>query len=643
MRRGFCGCCGEQPAYEDRRTGAAKRGSLQKSMMDRMKRVGFLCFFSICLVFTADSCKQTGTIAGKPGSARSLGQSLDGVFSETARLVERGAVSFAFDQYCQEMFVESLEENALAAHFLISDPAEYGITFDQEDYVLDAGTLEDMQEEAKNCQEAIEELMAFDRSVLTRNQQLTYDTLLSYLEIQAAYLGTENMENLFAPDNTMCGILATNFEEFPFYDEEDVRQYLSFLESTHSYISQCLELTRHQAEQGYFMSDLVADQAIADCQSHYDNDGAVLRASFAEKLEGLGLEASVEKELLEKNEAYLQDSYLPACQEAVEVLTELKGSGTNGGGLCGYGERGSAYYAALVQEKTSSRITPEEVAELLEQEIETILDEMSGLSQEASRELLEYQPEFTDADQMIQFLLEQMEAEFPAPVTTSYQIGDLSKAAEGTSTAAYYMPCRIDDIHTNSIKVNNFMIGQDMRQMFLVIAHETFPGHLYQCTAFADQEDTPDVRKVLSFIGVTEGWAEYAKACAVRYLDMSPEAGHAAYLNDLLPYLMIARMDVGIHYEGWDLEDTAQFFSEYMEDSIIMALGFYYSVLGDPGQFLPYAVGAVKMNQLRERAEEELGDRFDAYAYHQWIGGIGITSFDVLEGELETWIAEMRE
>ena len=93
--------------------------------------------------------------------------------------MERGAVSFAFDQYCQEMFVESLEENALAAHFLISDPAEYGIAFDQEDYVLDAGTLEDMQEEAKNCQEAIEELMDFDRSVLTRNQQLTYDTLLS--------------------------------------------------------------------------------------------------------------------------------------------------------------------------------------------------------------------------------------------------------------------------------------------------------------------------------------------------------------------------------------------------------------------------------------------------------------------------------
>lgn len=604
-----------------------------------MKRFYGILICSICLLFAVGSCDKAGNFAGKTASAELGGQSFGELLPAAERLDGKGT-SREFERYCQELFTDTLEENAFSAHFLVSDPAQYGVEYSQEDYVLKAGTLEDLQEEAEECREAITELTAFDREALTESQQLTYDTLLAYLEIQAAYAGTENMENLFAPDNTVCGILATNFEEFPFYDQEDVWQYLSFLKSSYPYISQCLELTRQQAGQGYFMSDLVVERAIADCQSHYDNDSAVLQASFEEKLKVLGLEASTEKELIEKNQAYLRDYYLPACQEAVSVLTELKGSGTNEGGLCGYGEKGRAYYAALIQEKTSSRTTPEELARLLEEEIAALVEEASGVTKETAREALEYQPDFTDADQMIRFLVEQMEGEFPAPATTSYQIGDMSKAAEGTSAAAYYMLCRIDDIYTNSIKVNNSMLGQDMRQMYLVIAHETFPGHLYQRTAFVEQEDTPDVRKVLSFLGAVEGWAEYAKACAVNYLELSPAAGQAIYMDNLLPYLLAARVDVGVNYEGWNMEDTEQFLSEYVAESLLMALGFYYSVLGDPGEFLPYAVGAVKMNRLRESAEEGLGSQFDAYAYHQWILDVGVTSFDVMEEELATWMEE---
>lgn len=548
----------------------------------------------------------------------------------------------AFEQYCSEAFTENLKADAMSAHYLVSDPSRYGVTFEEEDYTLG----EFSWEEQETIAEGLEELKKFDRSLLTESQQLTYDTLLSYLEIKSAYLGTSDLINLFAPDAGVVFTLQTSFEEYTFQDETDVRRYLSLLKSVPAYMDSCLSMTKKQSEKGYFMSDRTADEAIEACMDHFEKDGALLVKIFEKKLDKLELSEPVRKELIDAHSDAIRNHYLPSFKKAADTLGTLKGSGKNEDGLCGFGEPGKRYYRALIMDYTSSTMTPEDVIEMLDRKISELMENASKIPGADFVHALEYQPDFTDVKAMVDYLIEHTGRDFPAPVTTSYELDDMSVPDEDTSFVAYYLKCRLDDVNHNSVKINRDMLDTNTLQLYTTLAHETFAGHLYQFTSFVKREDVPNIRKAIDFLGTAEGWAQYAGACSIDYLDVSANTKKALLLNEQLPYLLAARVDAGVNYEGWSYQDTCEYLSGYfdtenMEDENPVEV-FYRDAIGKPAQIIPYAIGQIKMEELRAYAEKELGDRFDILAYHQWVNDIGITSFPVYEAELAKWIEKQK-
>lgn len=204
-----------------------------------------------------------------------------------------------FDKYCDDLFSEELEDDALTAHFDISNPSDYGLKYDEEDYTLGHVSDEDTKESFDELKEAKTDLEEFDRSGLTSSQKQTYDTLESYFEIQLSYEGTTELQSIFAPQSGIVANLFTTLSEFTFYEKDDTDLYLAVLKDTKRYMDECIEFTRKQAEDGYFMAEDIAQQSIDECEKHIKNDKSVLVDEFESRIKSLGLSDS-EKRLLAK-------------------------------------------------------------------------------------------------------------------------------------------------------------------------------------------------------------------------------------------------------------------------------------------------------------------------------------------------------
>ena len=290
-------------------------------------------------------------------------------------------------------------------------------------------------------------------------------------------------------------------------------------------------------------------------------------------------------------------------------------------------ETGKKYYEAIVREKTSSNMSPEELKEMLDDNITKTLTAAVTISPEDAVAAPQYQPDFKTADEIVEFLTEHIEEDFAAPVTKDYNI-----------------KCRIDDISVNNIKVNSSVVGSDNLTLYTTLAHESYPGHLYQLTGFFNKKDIPNIQKILDFIGATEGWAQYASKCAVNYLDATDGIKDFINLNSMLSYTLIARVDVGVNYDGWTIDDVYDYLSSYImvsddfDSEENVAAQFYDIAIGNAGDYIPYAAGYIKMVNMREHAEDELGDKFNPVEFHSFINSIGVTTFDIYEAELDKWI-----
>ncbi len=552
-----------------------------------------------------------------------------------------------FDKFCDGLFKDILEEDSFNAHFLVSDAEVYGVTYDEEDYNLGQIEIDDSAFDYIN--DALKDLRTYNRDSLTDEQKLTYDSLEAYLEMQLSFEGTELVQNYFGLSSGLVANLSTNFIEFMFYEKDDIDHYLMYLKDVDRYVDDMLDILVQQSEAGYFMSDYLADQVIEQCDKLLNAENEALIITFEDKLDGMDLTDEEKEAYIAVNNEYVSEHYLPAYRNIKDTIESLKGTGTNEGGLCNYGDMGIDYYKAVVKNKTSSDMTPEEVIELLDDEVSDLLKELTAIviaDYEAYETFLYLDAGFDTPEAVLEYILDNMESDFPAPATDNYSIEYQNKACEIEGTLAYYVTSRLDDISGNNIKVNGSAVESGSMTMYTTLAHEGYPGHLYQFTGFYNNDDVHNIRKVLDFIGATEGWAQYASNCTLDYLDVSDNEKRIIIINDLISYIVVSRTDLGVNYEGWDIDDTYEYLSMFFdvdddydsEDNAVVSI--YESVVGDPGLYLPYTVGHILMNDMREKAEEELGSDFDAKEYHQWINDVGITSFEVYENQLEQWLAQ---
>ena len=549
----------------------------------------------------------------------------------------------SFSDLCNEFIMYNLEDDALSAHYTVTDPSKYGVQFDEEDFIVGRLDFENVDAYYEELRGFLSEFECYDDKDLTKEEQYARKVICAYLQNQINYDGVDYLVNFFSPSSGLVSNMSTNFIEYAFFEKEDVDEYLLFLKDVPVLMDEVFEFTKKQSEDGYFMPNYVAEQTIGVCENYLAAETNPMIVTFEEKLNKLDLTDEEKAYYIELNKQYVEEYFTPVYTESVELLTELLNTGTNDGGLAKFGDNGKKYYDAIVKEKCSANISAKELATYLDKALDDALNGLIDMylkDADAYEHAVLYQPDLEDPNEVMEFLYENVTKKFPEPVTQEYIIEYQNPACEIENVYAYYLNCRVDDVNYNSIKVNGSAVGDDKMALYTTLAHEGVPGHLYQTTAFCASDSIVEACKFVDFIGMSEGWAEYASTISMEFLGISDNYVETIYLNSIISYIICSRLDVGVNYEGWSKEDARTFLSEYYYVSDELLEEFYYMVIGDPGQFLPYTYGHLKMREFRALAEKKLGDNFDEIEYHQFVIDLGDTSLDIMETELKLWFAE---
>lgn len=575
--------------------------------------------------------------------------------NDTTENTERAQESFSedalkeqqeFEQYLDDYFKDVVTDDTLTYNYTIKDGADYGLE-EPEVTLGDPGmTAEEIGQDKEEFEGWVKKLDAIDRSCLTEDQKLTYDVLDEYFEVSAGIFDNVYLYEPFPPMRGLQANIATNFTDYRFDDKGDVERYIELLGQIPDYFAEYLDFEQEKSEKGYFMSDAVCDKVISQCKDFVaDKENHFMETTFNDNIDALDFLTDEEKaEYKEANKQAVVNSLLPAFENVADVLSGLKGTGTNDGGICNY-DGGKEYYEYLLKNFAGTAKSPEEVIDMLDTELQKLMVSLYQyyLGNQAAYEYFaaNYDSIFAETDQMtasemVDKMMETASEHYPDAGTINYKAEALDKNLETImdDVLAYYMAPAIDDPDNNLIRVN----GLHTDGMWTTLAHEGYPGHMLQ-NAYYMSTDPEPVRTLMNFLGYKEGWAMYACYDSLYYYEYEePEYGDtiaALYqLNDEMSYLMMGRVDLGINYEGWTLQDTADYLTKNgMDGSAAQEL--YTTMVGDPAVYQSYSTGYYEMKELRDYAEEKMGDDFDLKTFNTIILETGPCQFDILKEQVD--------
>lgn len=575
--------------------------------------------------------------------------------NDTTENTERAQESFSedalkeqqeFEQYLDDYFKDVVTDDTLTYNYTIKDGADYGLE-EPEVTLGDPGmTAEEIGQDKEEFEGWVKKLDAIDRSCLTEDQKLTYDVLDEYFEVSAGIFDNVYLYEPFSPMRGLQANIATNFTDYRFDDKGDVERYIELLGQIPDYFAEYLDFEQEKSEKGYFMSDAVCDKVISQCKDFVaDKENHFMVTTFNDNIDALDFLTDEEKaEYKEANKQAVENSLLPAFENVAAVLSGLKGTGTNDGGICNY-DGGKEYYEYLLKNFAGTAKSPEEVIDMLDTELQKLMVSLYQyyLGNQAAYEYFasNYDSMFAETNQMtasemVDKMMETASEHYPDAGTINYKAEALDKNLETImdDVLAYYMAPAIDDPDNNLIRVN----GLHTDGMWTTLAHEGYPGHMLQ-NAYYMSTDPEPVRTLMNFLGYKEGWAMYACYDSLYYYEYEePEYGDtiaALYqLNDEMSYLMMGRVDLGINYEGWTLQDTADYLTKNgMDGSAAQEL--YTTMVGDPAVYQSYSTGYYEMKELRDYAEEKMGDDFDLKTFNTIILETGPCQFDILKEQVD--------
>lgn len=566
----------------------------------------------------------------------------------------------AFTEFTREIFAEKVSANTLTLHYTLQNPSAYGIF--EPAVTLGNYVPGNMEKKASALEDALSRLHSFSYEGLNAKNRLTYDIMDAQFGAELAASPYGLYEEVLNPVLGMQAQLPILLAEYPFTTIEDVDTYLELLAQLDPYYESLLQFEREKADAGLFMWEATVDSVVAQCESFIKNpEENFLITTFEERISALPFSSFDQKNsYMESNKNCVLQNVIPAYQKLIKGLKALRGAGRNAQGLYYY-KNGRAYYESLIACTIGSSRSVPEIQGLLEKQMNTdiqavssILTENPKLLQEAASVSLHLDlggslsaasgntyPDYDSSSlntpaRMLKILEQKITEDFPAVPATGCQIKQVHSSLEAYLSPAFYLTPPIDSGNEHTIYINKAS-HYDPLSLFTTLAHEGYPGHLYQSLYEASYKPDP-VRSLFYFGGYTEGWATYAERHAYSYAGLNDNLALLLAANNSISLGIYARADIGIHYNGWSLKETLDFLETFGIKSEKTAQNIYQSILEAPGNYLKYYLGYVEIEKLKEQAQAALQDNFEPKEFHQFLLSIGPAPFSVLEKYLQPWI-----
>ena len=528
-----------------------------------------------------------------------------------------------FESYTEKLFCKEVSASQISLHYTLREPEKYRI--DKADTAYGAVSVDSTQVKAaaENIQQSLHSFAYEDLDVENR---ITYDLLNQYLrnlKEEADYLYYEE------PLNTVNGIqtqIPVVLSEYQFYERKDVEDYLDVLGETRNYFQQVIKFEQVKSEKGLFLSDKMADRVLEQCQAFLNmGNGNYLYSTFVTRVSELQELSEKEKSnYIQENARQMEEQVLPAYKDLMEAVEKLKGTGKNEQGLC-YLPKGKAYYELLVQQNVGVTDTIEELEQLTRNQITEDITGMEDVVNEA-KQAAAVLSEGT-AEMILGRLKDGILNAFPEIPNTTLQVKYVPEEMQEHLSPAFYMIPAIDYTEENVIYVNKAQMRDELT-LFTTLAHEGYPGHLYQ-TLYFETTDPDPIRSIFNFGGYVEGWATYAEMCSYYLTPLSKVQAALLQKNSSVILALYALADMGIHYEGWSRLDTIEFYTHYGIKEADMINKIYDLILGSPGNYLKYYIGYVKFLALKK--EWVKTGNTSQKAFHEAVLRVGPAPFDIVE------------
>lgn len=541
-------------------------------------------------------------------------------------------INDSFRKFTMSLFQQEVSATTINLHYTLHKPSEYGILDTPVTYgsfTTDAVTA---MASLENCQAV---LQSFPYNSLTRENQLTFDVLSDYIRMSKKGTNFLLYEEPLSPITGMQAQLPVLLAEYEFDTANDVDTYLNLLKTTPEYFDSLIDFELEKSEKGLFMSNEIVDAVLEQCQSFISmKENNYLFSTFEERIDAIPSLSEQEKaHYLTQNKTILENHVFPAYQKLIATLSELRGTGINAAGVCGLPD-GKKYYEYVVERETGSSRTIPELKALIKRQMASAASSISKLLTSTENQTSETSviPRLSLGDNSPTTFLEDLKNKIPntfpnAPDVTT-NIKYVPKSMEPYLSPAFYLiPC-IDNISENVIYINQSHNIEKLN-LYTTLAHEGYPGHLYQTIYYANQNKTP-LRSLLNYGGYVEGWATYAEMCSYYLTPLDKKTATLAQKNSSLILGLYATADIGIHYDNWSLSDTISYFSKYGITDEKTITEIYKLIVSDPANYLKYYIGYVEFLELKKEVMQKENTNFSQKEFHKAVLDVGPAPFDIV-------------
>lgn len=549
-----------------------------------------------------------------------------------------------FDRFLNSCFREYAAENTVTLHFKLSNPSAYGIKTPV------SPTYGDLSSDAlkKNCsrsKELLQKLYTFPTSSLTKKQKLTWQIFQDYLNesimnekyiLYSSPLGTNGLQSE----------IPVTLSEYRLDNEKDIKDYLSLVNQVPELFTQILDFEQERRNAGIISPSFVISDTIDQIDQFLNasEENNPLIQSFEERLaEVEPLSKDQKASYIANNRLLVTNKVLPAYKSLKTSLQAYTNDSKNTSSkerLCEY-KNGQDYYKFLLMSNVGTDFSPEDCITILESQLKNTVKDISSLTtknKDLYTEYLSATPALSAPKEIMNTLKNDSLIDFPEIKNISCQLKNVPDALSGTSACAFYLVPPIDSTKDNIIYINKSRV--DSNELFSTLAHEGYPGHLYQTNYFLTTNPSP-LRTFLHCAGYDEGWGTYAQLYSYNFIEFknvdeqtTKQLRQLYRDNDLLSLSLSSLCDLYVNYKNYDENALANYLQTYGIDKD-SAQNLYRYVIENPTTYLSYSIGCYELDQLKQTMSDSLGKAFKISDFHEAVLNVGSCNFSILRQEIE--------
>lgn len=545
-----------------------------------------------------------------------------------------------FDAFLNQLFIDNVSNDTLTLNYTLKNKKIYGL----DNIEVSFGSADENEQHSTYSvyENTKATLRSFNYDKLTKSQQFMYDLAEYMIDINLESSDYQGYDECLSETSGVQAQLPVLLVEYNFYSIKDVEDYIKLLNLVPDYFKDIMEYEKYKADKGLFMSDSNVELVVKQCSAFIKNtENNYLITTFENRLAALqGLSTEKKNKFIAQNKSAVINKVIPAYRTLIDGLNAFKGTGKNNGGLCGF-KNGKKYYEYLAKVKTGSNRSVSEMEILTDKKLKDAhknISEIIAKNSKVYENAINVKYNYTKPKEVIEHLKKAMKKDFPAlPDDINYQVKYVDSSLEESLSPAFYLTPAIDNYNNNVVYLNGNK-KYDLSKAFTTIAHESYPGHLYQNCYFYSKSPAP-FRSIVNVGGYVEGWGTYVELYSYKYAGLDKETAEILRENTAATLCIYAKADIGINYNGWDLSKLIKYLSAYgfnLEQSKTV----YDSIVSEPANYLKYTIGYLEIEQMYQKAEKKLGKKFTPKKFHEFILAMGEAPFKLLNEQLDKWIKQ---